>query len=77
MVLRQGGLLAGLGTLIGVARRLLLGGILQALLYEIKPHDILSFVLASVVLLIVAVVACFIPARQAASVDPISVLRMQ
>jgi putative ABC transport system permease protein len=77
MVLRQGGLLAVLGTLIGVAGSLVLGRVLQSMLYEITPYDVLSFVLASAVLLIVAAVACFIPARRAASVDPISVLRME
>jgi predicted permease len=77
MVLRQGGLLALLGTLIGIAASLFVGRILQAMLYEIKPYDVLSFVLASLVLLIVAAIACFIPARHAASVDPISVLRME
>jgi putative ABC transport system permease protein len=77
MVLRQGGLLALLGTLIGIAASLFVGRILQAMLYEIKPYDFLSFVLASLLLLIVAAIACLIPARHAASVDPISVLRME
>jgi ABC-type antimicrobial peptide transport system permease subunit len=75
MVLRQGGQLAGLGTLIGVVGSLLLGRVLQALLYEIQATDILSFVVASLILLGVAIIASFVPARRAASVDPISVLR--
>src|SRR6185369_3918402 len=75
MVLRQGGQLAGLGTLIGVVGSLLLGRVLQALLYEIQATDMLSFVVASLILLGVAIIASFVPARHAASVDPISVLR--
>jgi putative ABC transport system permease protein len=77
MVLRQGGFLAGLGILIGVAGSLLLGRILSALLYEIRPTDVLSFLFASLALLIVAIAASFIPAWRAASVDPLSVLRTE
>ncbi|MBI4471769.1 MAG: ABC transporter permease, partial [Acidobacteria bacterium] len=67
MVLRQGGLLAGLGTLIGIAGSLAVGRVLNTLLYEIKSTDVLSFCFASLVLFLVAIVASFIPARRAAS----------
>jgi predicted permease len=77
MVLRQGGLLAGMGILIGIAGSLLLSRTLSALLYEIKPTDVLSFLSASLAVLIVAIAASFIPSRRAASVDPISVLRAE
>jgi putative ABC transport system permease protein len=72
MVLRQAAFLAGLGTLIGIVGSLLLGSVLSALLYEIKPTDVLSFLLAALSLFIVALAASFIPARRAASVDPLS-----
>jgi ABC-type antimicrobial peptide transport system permease subunit len=77
MVLRQGGRLAGIGILIGIFASLLLGRTLSALLYEIKPTDVLSFLSASLAVLIVAIAASFIPSRRAASVDPISVLRAE
>jgi len=77
MVLRHGAVLAGAGTLIGVMGSLLLGRVVSTLLYAIKPTDGLSFVLGSSVLLIVALAASFIPARRAASVDPLSVLRAE
>jgi putative ABC transport system permease protein len=77
MILRQGGLLALLGAAIGVGASLLLGQLLSALLYEIKPTDVFSFVVAAGVLLIVALAACLIPARRAASLDPLSVLRAE
>jgi ABC-type antimicrobial peptide transport system permease subunit len=77
MVLRQGGFLAGLGALIGVAGSLLLGRVLSALLYEIRATDVLSFLFASLVVLIVAIAASFIPAWRAASIDPLSVLRTE
>jgi ABC-type antimicrobial peptide transport system permease subunit len=75
MVLRHGGFLAGLGTLIGLVGSLFLGRVLSTLLYGIKPTDALSFVSAALVLLAVALAASYIPARRAASVDPSSVLR--
>lgn len=77
MVLRQAAFLAGLGTLIGIAGSLLLGRALEALLYEIRPTDVLSFLLAALTLLVVALAASFVPARRAASVDPLSVLRSE
>jgi ABC-type antimicrobial peptide transport system permease subunit len=77
MVLRQAGILAGLGTVIGVTGSLLLGRILSTLLFEIQPTDVLSFVVASLVLLLVVCAASFIPARRAASLDPLSVLRTE
>lgn len=75
MVLRHGGFLAGLGTLIGLVGSLFLGRVLSTLLYGIKPTDALSFVSAALILLAVALAASYIPARRAASADPSSVLR--
>ena len=77
MVLRQAGILAGLGIVIGVTASLLLGRILSTLLFEIQPTDVLSFVVAALVFLVIACAASFIPARRAASLDPLSVLRTE
>jgi putative ABC transport system permease protein len=77
MVLRDGGFLAALGIVIGVIGSLFLGRILSSLLYGIKSTDAVSFVSASMLLLIIALAASYIPARRAASVDPSSVLRME
>jgi len=77
MILRHGGFLAGLGTLIGIGGSLLLGRVLSTLLYGVRPTDVVSFLSASLVLLAVALAASYIPARRAASVDPSSVLRME
>src|SRR4029453_3577689 len=70
MVLRQAALLAGLGTLIGIVGSFLLGGALNPFLYENKPPDVLSFLVAALTLFLVALAASFIPARRAATVDP-------
>jgi len=66
-----------LGIVIGVTAAILLSRFLAALLYGVTPTDALSFLSASLVLLIVALAASYIPARRAASVDPISALRAE
>jgi len=77
MILRHGGVLALTGTCIGMAGSLLLGRVLSSLLFGITATDALSFLSAFLVLLIVALAASYIPARRAASLDPLSVLRTE
>jgi predicted permease len=75
MVLRQGMTPVVLGLVIGVAGALACGRLLQSLLYEIEAHDplILAAVVAAV--LVTTVLACYLPARRAAKVDPMVALR--
>jgi putative ABC transport system permease protein len=75
MVLRQGMLLTLLGIAIGWAGGLVSTRFLTSLLYGVKPVDPATFVAVSVVLAAVAALACYIPARRAAAVDPIVALR--
>jgi len=75
MVLRQGLQLVAIGLVIGMAGAILLTRVLSTLLFEVEPTDALTFLVVSTVLLMVAVLACFMPARRAASVDPIQALR--
>jgi predicted permease len=77
MILKQGGSLAVMGITIGIVGALFLGGILSAFVYGITPRDGLSFAAASLVLLVVALAASYIPARRAASIDPMSILRSE
>jgi putative ABC transport system permease protein len=77
MILRHGAFLAGLGIAIGLAGSFFLSRVIATLLFGIQPTDAISFVSASVVLLLVALAACYIPARRAASVSPLSVLRSE
>src|SRR5262249_29577316 len=77
MVLRHGGLLAGVGILIGLSGALLLSGILATLVYQITTRDLLSFIPAPLVLLGVGGGGCYIPGRRGAGVDPMSILRME
>jgi putative ABC transport system permease protein len=77
MVLRQGirATLAGVG--IGVIAGLALTRLLRSLLYGVTPSDWITFLSVAVLLLVVALVACLIPARRAMRVDPIVALRYQ
>jgi ABC-type antimicrobial peptide transport system permease subunit len=75
LVLREGATLAALGTLIGLAVALVLGGLVEGLLFGVQPRDALSTSAAALLLFGVAVVASYLPARRAAGVDPTVALR--
>ena len=77
LVLGQGMKLAALGVAIGLAGALILSRVLGHLLYEIKPTDPLTFGAVSVLLLTVAALASWLPARRAAKVDPMVALRAE
>ena len=75
MVLVGGLTLTGLGVVAGAVAFLGLGGVLRALLYGIPPHEPATIVLSAVALAGAALVACYVPARRAARVDPVTALR--
>jgi putative ABC transport system permease protein len=75
LVLRQGVKLVGMGIVIGLAGAWALTRVLPTLLYEVEPADPLTFLAVPVLLIAVAILACWLPARQAAQVDPITALR--
>ncbi|HEX5483915.1 MAG TPA: ABC transporter permease [Terriglobia bacterium] len=75
LVVGQGMILALIGVGIGIAGALGLTRFLSSLLYGIKPTDPLTFAAVSFVLIGVALLACYIPARRAAQIDPIAALR--
>jgi putative ABC transport system permease protein len=77
LVLRQGVKLVGIGVLIGLVGAWALTRVLTTLLYEVKPTDPLTFLAVPVLLVVVAISACWLPARQAAGVDPITALRCE
>jgi len=74
-ILSGGVRLTGLGVFIGLGAALALTRYLEALLYSVRPTDPAVFALAIATLLVVAMVACYIPARRAARVDPMVILR--
>jgi ABC-type antimicrobial peptide transport system permease subunit len=75
MVVSQGIKLALIGVAIGLAGALGLTRFLSGLLYGVKPGDPLTLVAVSALLMAVAFLASYIPARQAAKVDPLVALR--
>ena len=77
LVLRRGMTLALTGGAVGVLGALALTHLLQNLLFEVKAADPVTFVGVTALLGIVAALACYIPARRAARVDPIVSLRSE
>jgi putative ABC transport system permease protein len=77
LVLWQGLRLAVAGIVFGAAASLALAGLLRSMLYGIAPSDPATFIGATLVLLMVALAACWIPARRATRVDPMIALRYE
>jgi putative ABC transport system permease protein len=77
MVVGQGMLLVGIGVAAGAGGALALRGLLTSLLFEVKTSDPTALVSAALVLIIVALLACLIPAHRASRVDPLVALRYE
>jgi predicted permease len=77
LVVRQGLVLALTGSAIGIAGALLLSRLMSSQLYGVSPTDPITFVAVSVLLTLVALAACYIPARRAMQIDPMVALRYE
>jgi len=77
MIVRQGGLVALGGIAVGLAGALAQSRVIESLLYGVSPSDTNTYVATSILLLIVTIVACWVPARRAARVDPMTALRAE
>jgi putative ABC transport system permease protein len=77
MVLRQGARLAVTGVCIGVVTSLVATRVIASLLYGVSASDPKTFAAVAVLLGLVALVACYVPARRAAGVDPLVALRQE
>jgi predicted permease len=75
LVVRSGLRFAGIGVLIGIPISVGLSSVMRGLVFGVTPTDPTSFVLGALVLLAVAVVASWVPARRASRVEPMEVLR--
>jgi ABC-type antimicrobial peptide transport system permease subunit len=74
MVLREGMRLSGWGVALGVLASLLAGRFLSHLLYGVRATDPQSFVAVALLLILVSLLAGYLPARRATRIDPIVAL---
>ena len=77
MVIGGGMKLAVIGVVIGIAAALVLARYVSTLLFDVTPFDPTSYAVTAIVLLAVCVLACYVPARRAMSVDPLVALRAE
>jgi putative ABC transport system permease protein len=77
LVMRHGLATVGLGLIVGLGGAAALTRFMRSALFGIAPLDAISFAMAPIVLCLVAVVACLVPARRAASTDPAEALRCE
>ena len=77
LVARQGAVLVAVGAATGMAGAAASSRVLESLLHGVATDDLLTFAAAPLVLVAVAVVACWLPARRATRVDPIDALRVE
>ncbi len=76
-VLAQGGRLIGIGLGIGLVGALIMGQLLSGLLFGVSAMDLRAMLGAISLLLVVTLLACYIPARRAARIDPMTALRCE
>ena len=77
LVVRQGAMLVAAGAAVGLAGAAASSRVLESFLYGVATDDRLTFVAVPLVLVAVALVACWLPARRATRVDPMQVLRFE
>jgi len=75
MFLRKGIALAGVGVVVGLVFSASSASVMASLLYGVRPHDGVVFLIVPLLLFAVAVLASYLPARRAAKVDPLSAFR--
>jgi putative ABC transport system permease protein len=77
LIIRDGVVLAAIGLGLGLIGAYFVGRAMQSLLFGIPALDFAAFISVAVLLLAAAILACFLPARRAASVSPMRVLRTE
>jgi ABC-type lipoprotein release transport system permease subunit len=74
-IMDEGVVLAGIGVSIGVGGALRVGRALRTLLHGVSPYDPATLVAVVLLVTVVSLLACYLPARRAARVDPLTLLR--
>ena len=77
LVFREGAALTVVGLIVGLAGAFVATRLLTSFLFEVKAHDLMTFAMAPICLALVAGVASLIPARRAATVDPVRAMRAE
>jgi len=77
LIMRQGALQTALAVSVGLLLSLAAGRVLAQILYQVSPSDPFALIASSVMLTTAALLACFLPARRATHVNPITALRTE
>jgi putative ABC transport system permease protein len=77
LIVRQALLLALTGSVMGIAGALSLSRLMASQLYGVRPTDPLTFITVAALLMVVSLVASYIPARRAMRIDPMNALRYE
>jgi len=77
LIMTRGLILVGIGVIVGLGASFALSRVLETLLFGVKPNNALVMISVSVGLVLIALVACYIPARRATKVDPLVALRYE
>jgi ABC-type antimicrobial peptide transport system permease subunit len=76
-ILRQGGVVTLAGVIVGLLTTLALSRTIESLLYGVGPRDPTVFAMTTLLLVVVALLACWIPARRGARLSPLDALRSE
>jgi len=77
LIMRQGAMQTALAVSVGILLSLAAGRVLAKILYEVSPSDPFALFVSSLMLAVAALLACFLPARRATYVNPITALRTE
>jgi predicted permease len=77
LVIRQGMLLTSIAVVLGLGAALAVAKLATSILYGVRPHDVVTFTAVPLILAAIAFLACWIPSRRAARVDPLTALHYE